>query len=267
MNPESTPHHPAMVHVIRAEKSQSWSDVLLSPEAERQLREIHDGFVKRRVANRRGLNAPMASPRIADSRIVDSPIVDSRIADRRIADRRIADRAVAAQSAGLQDTADDGPSEQPTKKSTEKSTERSLDGSPQESLESYPVLFAGAAGSGKTLTAMLLGKELHKQVLRVDLSQVVSRYIGETEKNLERIFAQAAESDAILFFDEADALFGKRTELQDAHDKYANQEVSYLLQRIEAYPGLVILATRRRASIDDAFIKRLRAIVHFTAPR
>ena len=131
----------------------------------------------------------------------------------------------------------------------------------------YRALFYGPPGTGKTLTATLLGKYTGKDVFRIDLSRVVSKYIGETEKNLSRLFDKARNKNWILFFDEADALFGKRTEIRDAHDKYANQEVAYLLQRIEGYNGLVILATNQRGNIDDAFVRRFQAIIHFPMPR
>lgn len=130
----------------------------------------------------------------------------------------------------------------------------------------YRVLFYGPPGTGKTLTAALLGNQHGKDVYRIDLSQIVSKYIGETEKNLEAVFRRAERKDWILFFDEADALFGKRTSVQSAHDKYANQEVSYLLQRVEDYSGLLILASNFRNNLDDAFIRRFHAIVHFPAP-
>lgn len=130
----------------------------------------------------------------------------------------------------------------------------------------FRVLFYGPAGTGKTLTAGVLGNETKKDVYKIDLSMVVSKYIGETEKNLELLFARAEDKDWILFFDEADAIFGKRTSVRDAHDKYANQEVSYLLQRIEDYNGLVILATNMKNNIDDAFIRRFNDIVKFTIP-
>lgn len=130
----------------------------------------------------------------------------------------------------------------------------------------YRALFFGPPGTGKTLTATLLGKYTGKDVFRIDLSRVVSKYIGETEKNLSRLFDKAEDKNWILFFDEADALFGKRTDIRDAHDKYANQEVAYLLQRIEAYNGLVILATNQRGNIDDAFARRFQAIIHFPMP-
>lgn len=130
----------------------------------------------------------------------------------------------------------------------------------------FRVLFYGPPGTGKTLTASVLGNETKKDVYKIDLSMVVSKYIGETEKNLELLFARAEDKDWILFFDEADAIFGKRTSVRDAHDKYANQEVSYLLQRIEDYNGLVILATNMKNNIDDAFIRRFNDIVKFSIP-
>lgn len=128
----------------------------------------------------------------------------------------------------------------------------------------YRALLYGPSGTGKTFTAGLLGKEVGKDVYKIDLSMVVSKYIGETEKNLELLFARAEDKGWILFFDEADALFGKRTNVRDAHDKYANQEVSYLLQRIEDYNGMVILATNMKNNIDDAFIRRFNAILKFS---
>jgi hypothetical protein len=130
----------------------------------------------------------------------------------------------------------------------------------------YRCLFYGPSGTGKTFAASLLGKETGKDVYRIDLAMVISKYIGETEKNLELLFARAENKKWILFFDEADALFGKRTNVRDAHDKYANQEVSYLLQRIEDYDGLVILATNMKNNIDDAFIRRFNAVLKFPMP-
>jgi DNA polymerase III delta prime subunit len=130
----------------------------------------------------------------------------------------------------------------------------------------YRSLFYGPPGTGKTFTAGLLGKHTGKEVYKIDLSMVVSKYIGETEKNLELLFARAEDKGWILFFDEADALFGKRTNVRDAHDKYANQEVSYLLQRIEDYNGLIILATNMKNNIDDAFIRRFNSILKFPFP-
>ena len=130
----------------------------------------------------------------------------------------------------------------------------------------YRALFYGPPGTGKTLTVSLVGKEFKKDVYRIDLSQVVSKYIGETEKNLEKIFIKAENKDWILFFDEADALFGKRSNVQNAHDKYANQEVSYLLQRVEDFPGLIILASNYKSNIDKAFLRRFNSIIHFPMP-
>jgi hypothetical protein len=130
----------------------------------------------------------------------------------------------------------------------------------------YRCLFQGPSGTGKTFAACILGKETGKEVYRIDLSMVVSKYIGETEKNLELLFARAEHKEWILFFDEADSLFGKRTNIRDAHDKYANQEVAYLLQRIEDYDGLVILATNMRNNIDEAFVRRFNAILKFPMP-
>jgi AAA+ superfamily predicted ATPase len=128
------------------------------------------------------------------------------------------------------------------------------------------VLFAGESGTGKTMAAQVLAAQLGLDLFRVDLATVVSKYIGETEQNLERIFTAADGSNAILFFDEADALFGKRSEVSDSHDRYANIEVAYLLQRMEAYPGAVILATNFKRNIDDAFIRRLDFVVDFPFP-
>jgi hypothetical protein len=128
------------------------------------------------------------------------------------------------------------------------------------------VLFAGESGTGKTMAAQVLGAQLGLDLFRVDLATIVSKYIGETEKNLERIFTAAHGSNAILFFDEADALFGKRSEVSDSHDRYANIEVAYLLQRMEGYPGAVILATNFRRNIDDAFARRLDFVIDFPFP-
>jgi adenylate kinase family enzyme len=130
----------------------------------------------------------------------------------------------------------------------------------------FRVMFYGAPGTGKTLTASLLGKYTKRDVYRIDLSMVISKYIGETEKNLSSLFDKAADKDWILFFDEADAVFGKRTNVRDAHDKYANQEVSYLLQRIENHPGLVILASNFKTNIDTAFTRRFQSIIEFEVP-
>ena len=132
--------------------------------------------------------------------------------------------------------------------------------------QGFRSLFFGPPGTGKTFTAKLLGEELNREVYKIDLSMIVSKYIGETEKNLELLFAKAEDKKWILFFDEADSLFGKRTSVRDAHDKYANQEVSYLLQRIEDYDGLIILATNMKNNIDDAFIRRFNSILKFPVP-
>jgi hypothetical protein len=128
------------------------------------------------------------------------------------------------------------------------------------------VLFSGASGTGKTMAAEVLANELALDLYRIDLSQVVSKYIGETEKNLRRVFDAAEEGGAILLFDEADALFGKRSEVRDSHDRYANIEISYLLQRMEAYRGLAILTTNMKSALDPAFLRRLRFVVHFPFP-
>ena len=127
-------------------------------------------------------------------------------------------------------------------------------------------LFVGGSGTGKTLAAEVLANELHLDLYRIDLAAMVSKYIGETEKNLSRLFALAEGSGAILLFDEADALFGKRSEVRDSHDRYANLEVSYLLQRIESYRGLALLTSNLRQAIDPAFVRRLRFIVLFPFP-
>jgi hypothetical protein len=127
-------------------------------------------------------------------------------------------------------------------------------------------LFAGSSGTGKTMAAEVLATELRLDLFRIDLSQVVSKYIGETEKNLRRVFDTAEESGAILLFDEADALFGKRSEVKDSHDRYANIEVSYLLQRMEAYHGLAVLTTNLSKALDTAFLRRLRFVVQFPFP-
>src|SRR6185369_7694969 len=128
------------------------------------------------------------------------------------------------------------------------------------------VLFSGPSGTGKTMAAQVVAGALGLDLYRIDLSRVVSKYIGETEKNLGTIFDEAQSSNAILFFDEADALFGKRSEVKDAHDRYANIEVAYLLQRIESYDGVAIMATNLRQNIDEAFTRRLDFLVDFPFP-
>jgi hypothetical protein len=127
-------------------------------------------------------------------------------------------------------------------------------------------LFYGPPGTGKTLTACLLGKSAGLDVYRIDLSMVVSKYIGETEKNLANIFDQAQNKNWLLFFDEADALFGKRTQTSSSNDRYANQEISYLLQRIEDFPGVVMLATNIKANLDEAFARRFQSMIYFAIP-
>jgi SpoVK/Ycf46/Vps4 family AAA+-type ATPase len=127
-------------------------------------------------------------------------------------------------------------------------------------------LFAGPSGTGKTMAADIMAGELGLDLYKIDLSSVVSKYIGETEKNLARIFMEAETSNAILFFDEADALFGKRSEVRDAHDRYANIEISYLLQRMEEYDGMVILATNLSKNLDDAFVRRMHFTLEFPFP-
>ncbi len=127
-------------------------------------------------------------------------------------------------------------------------------------------LFIGPSGTGKTMAAEIIAGELQMDLYRIDLSCIVSKYIGETEKNLSQVFAEAEQSNAILFFDEADALFGKRTEVKDSHDRYANIEINYLMQRIEDYDGVVILATNLRTHIDEAFTRRLRFCIEFPFP-
>ncbi len=124
-------------------------------------------------------------------------------------------------------------------------------------------LFHGPSGTGKMLAALAIARELEVQVFRIDLSRVVSKYIGETEKNLAAVFAEAERSGAVLLFEEADALFGKRSDVRDAHDRYANVEVSYLLQRIEAFGGLAILTTNAGRDIDERFMRRVRFVVEF----
>jgi len=130
----------------------------------------------------------------------------------------------------------------------------------------FRTLFFGPPGTGKTLTASLLGKATGLDVYRIDLSMVVSKFIGETEKNMANIFDQAESKNWILFFDEADALFGKRTQTSSSNDKHANQEVAYLLQRVEDFPGVVILATNLKANIDEAFSRRFQSMIYFAMP-
>lgn len=130
----------------------------------------------------------------------------------------------------------------------------------------YRAMFYGPPGTGKTLTASLIGKSLEAAVYRVDLSMIVSKYIGETEKNLANIFDLAENKNWILFFDEADALFGKRTATNSSNDRHANQEVAYLLQRIENFPGTIILASNLKGNLDDAFTRRFQSMIYFPVP-
>jgi SpoVK/Ycf46/Vps4 family AAA+-type ATPase len=127
-------------------------------------------------------------------------------------------------------------------------------------------LFSGESGTGKTMAAEVIANDLQLNLYRIDLSAVVSKYIGETEKNLSKLFDAAERGGAILFFDEADALFGKRSEVKDSHDRYANIEINYLLQRMEAFSGLAILATNMKGALDPAFMRRLRFIVNLSFP-
>jgi SpoVK/Ycf46/Vps4 family AAA+-type ATPase len=128
------------------------------------------------------------------------------------------------------------------------------------------VLFAGPSGTGKTMAADIMANELGLDIYKIDLSAIVSKYIGETEKNLDRIFQEGQTSNAILFFDEADALFGKRSEVRDSHDRYANIEMAYLLQKMDEYEGMVILATNLRKNMDEAFARRMHFAVEFPIP-
>ena len=127
-------------------------------------------------------------------------------------------------------------------------------------------LFAGPSGTGKTMAAEIIAAELGLDLYAIDLAGVVSKWIGETEKNLDRIFRAAEDADAVLFFDEADSLFGKRSEVRDSHDRYANIEISYLLQKMEEYDGLAILATNLRQNLDEAFLRRLAFTIIFPFP-
>jgi SpoVK/Ycf46/Vps4 family AAA+-type ATPase len=127
-------------------------------------------------------------------------------------------------------------------------------------------LFTGESGTGKTMAAEVIANDLRLNLYRIDLSAVVSKYIGETEKNLRKVFDAAEQGGTILFFDEADALFGKRSEVKDSHDRYANIEINYLLQRMEAFTGLAILATNMKSALDPAFMRRLRFVVNFRFP-
>jgi SpoVK/Ycf46/Vps4 family AAA+-type ATPase len=152
----------------------------------------------------------------------------------------------------------------------ERSVQRQIEDVASRIKEGHPsgfrALFSGPSGSGKTLAAALLGKATGLPVYRVDVAEVVSQWIGETEKNLAGLFARAQREGWILYFDEADALFGKRTETRNANDRAANQQVAYVLQRIEDFPGIVILATNLPSHLDEAFARRFQAIIHFPLP-
>jgi len=130
----------------------------------------------------------------------------------------------------------------------------------------FKILFVGLPGTGKTRAANFLGKEFKMEVYRIDLSMVLSKYIGETEKSLKKLFDEAEKKNWILFFDEADALFGKRVEIKDAHDRYANMELAYLMQRVEDYPGITIMTTNMKSNIDKAFLRRFQSVIHFAKP-
>lgn len=145
-------------------------------------------------------------------------------------------------------------------------SERSISNAIADTLKGFHTIFTGPSGTGKTMAASLLGKETGHDVYRIDLSIVVSKYFGETEKNLDKLFARADALDIILFFDEADALFGKRTEVHDSNDRYANQEVSWLLQRIDTFNGVLILAFNKPLNINSPFFSRFDFIVEFEKP-
>ena len=129
--------------------------------------------------------------------------------------------------------------------------------------DGHIALFTGKDNKSKTIAAKVIANELNLDLYKIDLSTVKTKYIGETEKNLDKVFKSAESKDWILFFDEADALFGKRSKVKDAHDRYANIELNYLLQRIESFRGLVILATNKKTNLDDAFLRRLRFVLNF----
>src|SRR2546429_5967539 len=139
-------------------------------------------------------------------------------------------------------------------------------GGPSARRRGLTALFAGPSGTGKTMAAEVLASELGLDLYTVDLATVVDKYVGETEKNLDRIFVEADRVNGVLLFDEADAIFGKRSEVKDAHDRYANVEVAYLLQRMETFNGLAVLTTNLRSNLDEAFTRRLDAIVDFPMP-
>ena len=143
---------------------------------------------------------------------------------------------------------------------------KSVSTSRAKSRRSTTALFVGPNGTGKTLASQVIAGELGANLYRVDLTKVAGKYIGETEKNLDRAFAAAESAGAVLFFDEADALFGKRTDVRDSHDRFANIKISHLLQRLESFDGLAILTTNRKQNIDPAFLRRLRFVISFPPP-
>jgi SpoVK/Ycf46/Vps4 family AAA+-type ATPase len=148
------------------------------------------------------------------------------------------------------------------KRATERSSNQAFPGRPP----GLRALFSGPSGTGKTMAAEVLAAALHFDLFRVDLTAVVSTYIGETEKNLRRLFDAADAPDVILLFDEAHALFGSRSEVKDSHDRYANLEVAYLLERLEQFKGVTILTTNRRSALDPAFVRRLHHVIEFPLP-
>ncbi len=151
-------------------------------------------------------------------------------------------------------------------KDSVKQQRAAITGKANRQFAGFQVLFYGPSETDKSVTAASLGKELGSEVCSISIPEVISKYIGETEKNLDHLFAHAADQEWILFFDEADALFGNRTESTNDSDKFANQQVSYLLKRIEDYDGLVILSSNSKDNIDNAFIRRFHSVIHFPLP-
>lgn len=141
-----------------------------------------------------------------------------------------------------------------------------MNSDPSLKVPGITVLFSGPGSTGKIMAAEILARQMELDLFKIDLSQIVSKYIGETEKNLDKVFELAEGFSGILFFDEADALFGKRTEVKDSHDRFANIETSYLLEKIESYSGITILTTNLLESIDDAFVRRLHTVIEFPLP-
>lgn len=141
-----------------------------------------------------------------------------------------------------------------------------INSEPSLKVPGITVLFSGPGSTGKTMAAEILARQMKFDLFKIDLSQIVSKYIGETEKNLDKVFELAEGFSGILFFDEADALFGKRTEVKDAHDRFANIETGYLLKKIESFKGIIILTTNLLDNIDDAFVRRLHTVIEFPLP-